>query len=293
MQVVKEKANAKINLFLDITGVRDDGFHEIKTVMHSVSLFDSIYISREQSKNTEITLTVSGNKFLPCDEKNLAYKAAKLYLDTADIKCKIKINIKKRIPVAAGLAGGSSDAAAVLRGMNKLFNRLFSVKALYNMAEKIGSDVPYCLYGKTALCEGRGEVITKLTDTLQLNVVVAIGKDRMSTAKAYSALDEMYPYLNETKGSCEKVKYDKFISCLERNDLKNIELYNIFESVVFPKCPQAEQIKSEMYELGALCAMMSGSGPSVFGVFENFEDAKNASKCLKEQNIYAFAAKSI
>ena len=198
MRAVKEKANAKINLYLDVISKREDGFHDVKTVMHSVSLSDEVTVIYSPSDTQNIRISLKGNRFLPTDDKNLAYKAAKLYLDSAAMRADIDIILDKHIPIAAGLAGGSSDAAATLRAMNKLFDKMFSEKALFKMAEKIGSDVPYCLYGKTALCEGRGEIITKLPDTLKLNVVIAVANEYVSTPMAYSELDGLDENLSAT-----------------------------------------------------------------------------------------------
>ena len=148
MTVVKELAHAKVNLYLDVISRREDGFHDIKTVMHSISLADTITVSLSASKETSVRLQIVGNRHLPTDMKNLAVRAALLYLEKSGINASVEIKLEKCIPVAAGLAGGSSDAAAVLRAMNRLCGKMFSEKALYSMAAELGSDVPYCIYGK-------------------------------------------------------------------------------------------------------------------------------------------------
>lgn len=293
MKVVKEFANAKINLFLDVIGRREDGFHDIKTLMHSVSLSDVITVSCSSASETEIGISVSGNRFVPSDGKNLAAKAAALYLGRANIKAKVNITLVKRIPVAAGLAGGSSDAAAVLRAMNKLYGRMFSQKALYSMAEELGSDVPYCLYGKTALCEGRGEKITKLPDTLKLYCVIAVANENMSTPAAYSALDRIYSNFDGSIKTFGEEKYKLLEESLKEGKLTREGLYNIFEDAVFPICKRAYFLKERLLELGARASMMSGSGPSVFGIFESLEDAKAACAVLRSERVTAYYAISV
>lgn len=293
MRAVKEKANAKINLYLDVIAKRDDGFHDIKTVMHSVSLSDDVTVIYSPSDNQNIRISLKGNRFLPTDDKNLAYKAAKLYLDSAGKNANIDIILDKRIPIAAGLAGGSSDAAATLRAMNKLFDKMFSEKALFKMAEKIGSDVPYCLYGKTALCEGRGEIITKLPDTLKLNVVIAVANEHVSTPTAYLELDGIYSSFDGSVETGGEKHFEELIKSLVSGKISSDNLYNVFESAVLPTCHGAALIKNKLLEFGAQGALMSGSGPSVFGFFANERSAKAALERLQIEGINAYFAKSI
>ena len=293
MRAVKEKANAKINLYLDVIAKRDDGFHDIKTVMHTVSLSDELTVIYRPSQVTRIRLFIRGNKFLAADEKNLAYRASKLYLELAKKTADIEIRLYKRIPIAAGLAGGSSDAAATLRAMNKLFGKLFTERALLNMASTLGSDVPYCLYGKTALCEGRGEILTKLPDSLKLNLVVAVAKERVSTPAAYHKLDEFYSDFDGSIASDGDGFYQNLMSSLGSGNLSEDVLFNIFEKPIFNVCPGAERLKDRMYELGAKHALMSGSGPSVYGIFSNEAEAKLAMEVLRKEKITAYTANSV
>ena len=293
MRAVKEKANAKINLYLDVIALREDGFHDIKTVMHSVSLSDEITIYYTQSSVTNIRMRLKGNRYLPIDEKNLAVRAARLYLEMAHKTANIEIKLDKRIPVAAGLAGGSSDAAATLRAMNRLFGKMFTERALFEMAAMLGSDVPYCLYGKTALCEGRGEIITKLPDTVRLNVVVATANEHVSTPTAYGKLDEMYSSFDGSVNSCGGEHYKELVLSLENGRFSSKSLFNIFEKAVLPACPKASLIKERMYELGASAALMSGSGPSVFGIFESEKTANSACEALRAEKIMAYSVKSV
>ena len=293
MRAVKEKANAKINLYLDVISKREDGFHDIKTVMHSVSLSDEVTVIYSPSDTQNIRISLKGNRFLPTDDKNLAYKAARIYLDSYAKGANIDIILDTHIPIAAGLAGGSSDAAATLRALNKLFDKTFSEKALFKMAEKIGSDVPYCLYGKTALCEGKGEIITKLPDTLKLNVIIAIANEHVSTPAAYSELDALYSSFDGSVETSGDEHFESLIKSIASGKISYNDVFNIFESVVLPKCPGATMLKNRLLELGANAALMSGSGPSVFGLFENESMALNALKFLQNENINAYFAKSI
>jgi len=293
MKIQKERANAKINLYLDVLSKRDDGFHDIKTVMHSISLADEVTVIYKPSQTRSVKLSLKGNRFLPTDERNLAVKAATLYLETANINADIEIKLEKRIPIAAGLAGGSSDAAATLRAMNKIFGKLFADRVLFKMAASLGSDVPYCLYGKTALCEGRGEIITKLPDKLSLNVVVAIANERISTPQAYAGLDLEFSDFDGAKKTVDPSVYQNLMYAIEKGKLSSDVLFNVFERSVFQICPRANEIKNKMYALGAEAALMSGSGPSVFGIFENENQAEKACSALREDNIIAFFARSV
>ena len=180
-----------------------------------------------------------------------------------------------------------------MRGLNRLTGKYFSDKALYKLAERLGSDVPYCLYGKTALCEGRGEVLTKLPDTLSLNVVVAISGERVSTPSAYSKLDVLYSDFDGTKKTDGDKYYDKLLCAMSDGNITGDALYNIFEAAVLSDCKGAAYIKDRLLTLGADAAMMSGSGPSVFGIFKTAEAADSAARSLKKENISAFVAFSV
>ena len=293
MRAVKEKANAKLNLYLDVISRREDGFHDVKTVMHSVSLSDEITVVYTPSGSASVKMHVSGNRYLPIDERNLAVRAAQIYLETSHKTASIEIKLHKRIPVAAGLAGGSSDAAATLRAMNKLFGKLFTDRALYKMAEKLGSDVPYCLYGKTALCEGRGDIITKRPDSLRLNVVVAVANERVATPSAYAKLDEIFSSFDGSVQTGGEECFNSFITDLNNGQDISASLFNVFETAVLPTCDGAVAIKKRLVELGATGALMSGSGPSVFGIFNRYEDALRACAKLREEKVLAYAATSV
>lgn len=278
MTVVKEKAYAKINLYLDVLGIREDGFHNIKTVMHTVTLADDLTVSVAPSRSLTVSLSIDGNRFLPNDSKNLVYKAAVMFYEKIGISADVKIKLIKRIPVAAGLAGGSSDAAATLRALNKIHKRPFTTKALLKMGEKLGSDVPYCIIGKTALCEGRGEQITKIRTPLKLNCVIANSGEHVSTPEAYSALDRQYSNFDGSVQSCGGKSFIAMSKMLSSGILDKNAFYNIFETPILEMCPRSSALKDELLSLGAKAVMMSGSGPSLFAVFECKSEAENA-KC--------------
>lgn len=279
--MIKEYANAKINLFLDVTSVREDGFHNIKSIMQSVSLCDTLFVSTTESDRTEIVIK-SDAENLPLDENNLIYVSAKKYLEYFAINAKIEITLQKQIPIGAGLGGGSADAAATLRALNKIFGRA-SRDELLSLAAKIGSDVPFCLVGGTALCEGKGEIMTPISFDGEMYLVIAIGKERVSTPQAYRALDELnnFVFTPDPRGdllfrdmSCGKLSVDNF--------------YNIFEDVT--NLPEIQKIKEILIKNGAEFAMMSGSGPSVFGVFADRQSACFAAEKLTSEGFSAFCA---
>ena len=284
MHTVTEIANAKINLFLDVTDRRPDGFHNIRSIMHSVSLADSLILSAERSGATCISLAVDGAD-LSADRDNLVYRAIEAYLSRTVISAKVTARLTKRIPIGAGLGGGSSDAAATLRAMNSIF-RLLTVGELSELAARLGSDVPYCLGGGTALCEGRGELITPMTLPDKMHLVIAIGDDRTSTPTAYKALDELYHGFDGTVSTLGGEYYSRFTDSGDICDA----LYNVFEAVA---PPSVASLKSRLISLGATSALMSGSGPSVFGIFQNALSAQKASDQLSAEGFSTFFAASI
>ena len=293
MKTIKEKANAKINLYLDVLSKREDGFHDIRTVMHSVSFGDTVTVTATPSDTTTVTMSVEGNRFLPTDSRNLAARAAYLFLERASINASINIELVKRIPVAAGLAGGSSDAAAVLRALNRLYGRFFTVSALNEIAAELGSDVVYCLYGRCALCEGRGEIMTRLNVRLSGYVVIAIGNEHMSTPAAYKALDTIFSDFDGTCPTGGDECFARLMPALRENTVAPEGLFNVFEEAILPLCPTAKSIRARLVELGARAAMMSGSGPSVFGIFDTFDDAVSACMALRKERCRAYHAKFI
>lgn len=284
-----EKAYAKINLYLDVTGRREDGFHDLLSVMHSVSLCDIVTLSYKSSDETALVISTN-NSSLPIDETNIVYRAAIEYLNYFNIKARLSIDIEKNIPIGAGLGGGSSDAAATLRALNKIF-KLGDNRDLRNIAEKIGSDVPFCLFGGLYLCSGRGEKLMKLENSLTTNYVIAIGQSRISTPKAYRDLDLRYNNFIDYKANELALAYRAMIVELANHDGEIIPLYNIFEQVVL--LDEIKNIKENMIKNGAEYTLMSGSGPAVFGSFKNFDDASCACHSLKNNGFLAFVCSSV
>ena len=228
---IVENAYAKINVFLDVTSMLPDGYHSIRTVMQSVSLCDTLYMDVELAEKTEISLSVVGGDSVPADDSNLVCRAARLYLERADIHARVHVRMEKRIPVGAGLGGGSSDAAAALRGMNRVLSA-FSDDDLRNLAVALGSDVVFCLGGGSALCEGRGEIITPI-ELPTMHLVIAIGEGRVSTPAAYRALDERFLRFD---GSVESGGVTVFADMIPSLRGESDRLFNIFEEAIIPLC---------------------------------------------------------
>ena len=275
MKEIRLRARAKINLTLDVTGKREDGYHELRTIMQTVNLQDGIYMK----KIDKPVIRVKSNwEWLPTDERNLAYRGAQLMRDTFGIQEGVFIELQKHIPVAAGLAGGSADCAAVLVGMNRLFGLRQSRETLMKMAAKLGSDIPYCILRGTALAEGIGDVITPVAHPFPPCFLVLV-KPAFSVSTAYVyqhlRLDEIKVHPNT----------EEMLRAISRGDLHTIahELCNVLETVTIPKHPQIGEIKDRMKALGALGTLMSGSGPTVFGLFDKEEIALSAAGILKQE----------
>ncbi len=280
--MIFEKALAKINIALDITGVRADGFHEIESVMQCVSFGDDVTLERAEEG---ITLECS-DKTLPTDGKNLAVKAALAFFEHTGRPFGVHITVKKNIPDRAGLAGGSADAAAVLRGLNEMGEENLSDGTLREIAAGIGSDVVFCVSSDPSFVTGRGEIISPCEGLSDCFVLLAKGEDGMKTPEAYRMLDERYGDFGERRGAS---------ACREAMgsfDLAKIgsEASNIFESVVIPAHPEIAEIKEKMLLSGAIFAMMSGSGSAVFGVFDTKEKAEAARLSLEGIATFAVVA---
>lgn len=274
MKEMNLKARAKINLGLDVLRKREDGYHEVRMIMHTIQLYDKIMVCQTENPQIQVRTNL---RFLPVNEDNLAYKAAKLLLDEFREERGVLIELNKYIPVAAGLAGGSSDAAAVLVGVNRIFGFGLSRKELMERAVRIGADVPYCVMRGTALAEGIGEKLTPLPDMPDCHIVVAKPKIYVSTKFVYGNLkaDEIR----------EHPDIDGQIEALRRGDLRALaeRMGNVLETVTIPEYPVIGQIKESMMKHGALNAMMSGSGPTVFGLFEDGQRAREAYDTLKKE----------
>ncbi len=253
---VHVKAPAKINLTLDVLGKRDDGYHEVEMVMTTVDLADRIEITDKKENSISI---LSHNRFVPDDERNLAYKAASLLKQKFNIQTGVNIKIEKNIPVAAGLAGGSSDAAATLKGLNQLWNLGLTINELAQIGAEIGSDVSFCVYGGTALAKGRGEIIQPLPAPPKCWVILAKPSIGVSTSEVYGKLDLSGLVHPDTKKMIEAIKTRNYEQMCEN-------LGNVLESVTLNLYPEVKQIKSYMKRFGADAVLMSGSGPTVFGL---------------------------
>ncbi|EGQ1278250.1 4-(cytidine 5'-diphospho)-2-C-methyl-D-erythritol kinase [Staphylococcus pseudintermedius] len=263
--MIYETAPAKINLTLDTLYKRDDGYHEVEMIMTTIDLSDRL--SFEKRNDSRIVLKVD-ETFIPSDDRNLAYRAALLMKETYQIKQGVTITLEKNIPVAAGLAGGSSDAAATMRGMNRLFELNRSLDELSELSAAIGSDVPFCVYGTTALCKGRGEILEILPKTPSAWVIVAKPQAGLSTPEIYGGLDLSQPF---------PVHTELCLKAIEENDYDALckSLSNRLEPVSMQLQPEIAKIKTNMLNNGADGALMSGSGPTVYGFAQRERQARH------------------
>lgn len=271
------KAYGKINLGLDVLRKRPDGYHDLKMIMQMVDVYDDIVITKTDRKDE---IVVATDKFVLENEKgNLAYMAVKLLFDEFNIHQGIEIKINKRIPIAGGMAGGSSDCATTLMGINKMFDLKLSKEDLMKRGVKLGADVPYCVLGKTAIAEGIGEMLTPLPTPPSCYVIIAKPPVSVSTAFVYGNIrpDEI----------TKRPDIDGMAEAIKNGDLYKMSslLYNVMEDVTVPEYPIIADIKKMMIENGALNSIMSGSGPTVFGIYDNLEKAENTMKLLKKSNL--------
>ena len=289
-------ANAKINLFLDVTGRRPDGYHTIAGVMQAVSLCDTVTVevmdpTEAHPRAEGITLTCS-NPDLPADSRNLAWRAAEGFFAATGRGCRhLSIHIEKRIPAAAGLAGGSTDAAAVLTALNRLFGHPLSPTALCEVGLTLGADVPFCIMGGAQITEGIGEVLTPIAALPACELAIACGGEGVSTPAAYKALDGMYGNFDPTVYAPHTEGLTALQAALRAGDLNGVcrHAFNRFEAAILPARPVAREIRETMLAEGAVTAMMSGSGPSVFGVFRKGDgSAQRAAETLRARGIPAW-----
>lgn len=281
---MKIKAYAKINISLDIVGKREsDGYHLLKMIMQNIDLYDEISIEKQKED-----ITISCNKsYVPTDSRNLAYKAASLFKNTYNIEDGVHIDIVKNIPVSAGLAGGSTDAAAVLKLMNKMFNVNASNEELMELGLKLGADIPYCINGGTALCEGIGEKITPLPHFKDKILVLVKPSFGVSTKEVYKAFNldkvRIHP------------KTENLIEAMEQDNLYYVanNMKNLLENVTLRKHNILIKIKEDMNKYGAVGSMMSGSGPSVFAFFDDILKAQRCYEKMKENHREVFLTRTI
>ena len=276
MEKMELRALGKINLGLDVLGRRENGYHDVQMVMQTVYLYDLITLKKKEEPGIELTTNLS---FLPVNENNLAYRAAKLLMDEFGLPGGLLIRLGKHIPVAAGMAGGSSNAAAVLYGMNRLFSLGLTEKELMERGVTLGADVPYCILRGTVLAEGIGEILTPLPPMPRCQILLAKPPVNVSTRMVYEKLD-----------ACQIVNHpdiDGLIRGLQDQDLGKVasSMGNVLEEVTIGEYPVIDEIKRIMRESGALNAMMSGSGPTVFGIYADRAKARAAAARIREQKL--------
>ena len=283
MKSITEKAYAKINLHLDITGRAENGYHLVDNVMQSISLCDDVTVSTRADGAITVECNVAG---VPVGNENIAVRAAKLYCEKTGIKNGFDISIYKRIPMAAGMAGGSTDAAALLRAVNKLCGDILSNEELCSLGAMLGADIPFCVKGGSAYADGKGDILHEFSSMPDCYIVAACGGEGVSTPWAYGLLDKKYADFRD-----ESVYQRRGIQYLEdavaSGDICRVAtaMYNVFEGPIIVQRPVAKRILEQMKEEGAIGAMMSGSGPSVFGVFSDKDNAeKTAEKICQTGN---------
>lgn len=269
------KGNAKINLTLDVLYKRTDGFHQVEMIMQAVELADILSVEEKQSGNISITTNLP---YLPCDQRNLAYQAVRLVKDTYKIKQGVHISLEKNIPMSAGLAGGSTDAASVLLGLNTLWDLGLSLEQLEVLGAKLGSDVPFCLRGGTMLATGRGEILTPLAPLPTCYVVLAKPRISVSTAWVYGKYRKEAVRQHPDTAGVQKA--------LGQGDLSAVvsRLNNVLESVTIAEYPQIGKLKESMIQHGAMASLMSGSGPTVFGLVADKSQAEYIAEKLRGQS---------
>lgn len=294
MTTINLKAPAKINLWLDIKSRRDDGYHDIESVMQTVTLFDELTLERhetdpggQQSRRRNfrhIGISCSVDE-LACDESNLCYRAAQAFFGSIGLKSySVSIHIDKHIPIAAGLAGGSTDAAATLIGLNRLYDAKLTDEELCALGARLGADVPFCIRRGISVTRGIGEILSPCRKMPDCFILIACEGEGVSTPWAYKRLDELYDFTSR------QIDVKCFTELLERGTLAEVAagMSNIFESAVLPVREKARELKNTLLECGALCSLMSGSGPSVFGIFDALSAAESAKSRLAADGIEAY-----
>ncbi len=280
MNEISLKAYAKLNLSLDVCGRLDNGYHEVDMLMVTCDLCDEIIIKKADSIVLNCNI-----KTLSCGEDNIMVKAARLFFDYTKINAGCEIKLEKRIPIAAGMAGGSTDAAAVLKGLNKLYNTKLTIDELCDLGVKLGADVPYCIHSKTMRSQGIGEKLEYIGEIKNAYVVLVKTKQGLSTAEIYKAVDE---HQNLVKPDTELL-----INCIKEGNIKGLakNMCNVMEQVSIKKIPEISKIKESLKELGAMGVLMSGSGPTVFGIFESREKADYVAENIDNNDYFVYSGK--
>lgn len=276
MDRLELKALGKINLGLDVLGRRENGYHDVRMIMQTVYLYDRIIMKKSKTPGIRLETNLY---YLPVNENNLAYQAAQMLMDEFHMEEGVSIQLDKHIPVAAGMAGGSSNAAAVLFGMNRMFSLGLSQKELMERGVKLGADVPYCIMRGTVLAEGIGEILTPLSPMPKCYVLIAKPAISVSTKMVYEKLDS-----HEIE---DHPDIDGILTGLKAGDLKKVagSMGNVLERVTVDAYPVIDRIKKMMIKEGALNAMMSGSGPTVFGIFEEKATARKAADAIRDARL--------
>ena len=285
MVTLREKAYAKLNLTLDVLGKRPDGYHDLKSVMQTVSLYDMVELDIGTGEPWKL---ICGREDIPCDERNLAWKAAQLYCDAVGKEPGgITIRIEKQIPSGAGMGGGSADAAAVLRMLNRYYGNLLTVEELADLSAKIGSDIPFCVWGGTVMCEGRGEIMRRLPDCPKCVILGCKPEFSVSTPVLFRKIDSVEIMKHPDNDGMERA--------LEAGDIGAIarEIYNVFDPVVGENHSEIGHIKNICDYHGALASQMTGSGSVVFAVMPDMPSAEQAAKVLKETYSQVFLAEPV
>ena len=274
MDSIRLKARAKINLGLDVLGKREDGYHEVRMVMQTIGIYDRLILTKIPEEEIRITSNLA---FLPVNENNLIYKAIKLLKDEYHFPGGVSVDLNKFFPVAAGMAGGSTDAASTMFGVNRLFGLNLSMGKMMELGVRLGADVPYCVMRGTALAEGIGEKLTRITPVPHMWILIAKPQINVSTRLVYEQLD---------MGGIQKhPDIDGIIRAIEAQDVVRIaqSMGNVLENVTVPLYPVIETIKQDMLSHGAINAMMSGSGPTVFGIFPDEQTTLACQAFLKKK----------
>lgn len=273
---MKIKAHSKVNLTLDIVGKKENGYHLLKTIMQSLELADVVDVELAE-KDIQVKTSL---KYLPDDKNNIAYKAADAFFKYFNLNCGAKIYIEKNIPVAAGMAGGSTDGAAVIKALNQLTGINADVETLIKIGETVGADIPFCIVGGTVLCEGIGEILTPLKSLKPCPVLIAKPDFPISTVEIFKKvkLGDMKHH-PDTEGAMKAIEKGNLYDLSKR-------MYNVLEEITASEKPVIKEIESVMLDNNAMCSLMTGSGPTVFGLFESVDDAKKAEQALKQFNIF-------
>ena len=282
---MKIHAPAKINLVLDVIGKRSDGYHNVKMIMQSLELGDVVTVEAQAADKTEIIIN-SNSAVVPCNESNIAYKAAMAILDDANMRCNVHIDIQKNIPICAGLAGGSTNGAAVLIALNSILGLDYSKEKLMNLGAKIGADVPFCIMQGTALAQGTGT---------ELSAIASYGKHTVLLVKPDIDVSTPWVYKNLKLNTVTHPDVDSFIDCIKHGEYAQSykHMGNVLETVTVEEYPIIDKIKKRMMDCGARVSMMSGSGPTVFGIFDSIEAANQAAEIFKKEFKQVIVTKTV